>query len=128
MSQTFVIPRNAYQASELLGGIWMVLGSMVGLIIGFMFVKAFLPQAATAAGLAMDVPESSIDEFERVAHFDHLVGQTGVAVTRLRPSGKARFGELLVSVISDGSSLEPEQEVRVVQVLGNRVIVEAVEA
>lgn len=128
MSQTFVIPRNAYQASELLGGVWMVLGSMVGLIIGFMFVKAFLPQAATAAGLAMEVPESSIDEFERVAHFDHLVGQTGVAATRLRPSGKARFGELLVSVISDGSSLEPNQEVRVVQVLGNRVVVEAVEA
>lgn len=128
MSQTFVIPQNAYQAGELLGGVWMVLGSMVGLIIGFMFVKTFLPQAATAAGLAMEVPEASIDEFERVAHYDHLVGQTGLAATRLRPSGKARFGELLVSVISDGSSLEANQEVRVVQVLGNRIVVEAVEA
>jgi membrane-bound ClpP family serine protease len=128
MSQTFVIPRNAYQAGELLGGIWMVLGSMVGLLIGFVAVRAFLPQAATAAGLAMEVPESSLEDFERTSNYDHLTGQTGVAATRLRPSGKARFGDLLVSVVSDGSSLEPGQDVRVVQVLGSRIVVEAVES
>lgn len=127
MSQTFVIPRNTYQASEAVGGLWMALGGMGGLVLGFLAVRAFLPKAATAAGLAMEVPSASLEEFERVAKYDHLLGQTGVAETRLRPSGKARFGEQIVSVISDGSSLEAGQEVRVLQVLGNRVVVEAVE-
>lgn len=127
MSQTFVIPRNAYQANEAIGGIWMALGGMAGLILGFVAVRAFLPRAATAAGLAMEVPSASLDEFERMANYDHLVGQTGVAATRLRPSGKARFGDEIVSVVSDGSSLEAGQGVRVMHVLGNRIVVEAVE-
>ncbi|WP_146578551.1 NfeD family protein [Neorhodopirellula pilleata] len=127
MSQTFVIPRNAYQASEAVGGVWMALGGMGGLVLGFIAVRAFLPKAATAAGLAMEVPSASLEDFERVANYDHLIGQTGVAATRLRPSGKARFGDEIVSVISDGSSVEAGQEVRVLQVLGNRIVVEAVE-
>lgn len=127
MSQTFVIPKNAYQAGELVGGIWMVLGSMIGMIVGFFLVRTFLPQAATAAGLAMRAPSASIETFERLADFDRLLGQTGVAATRLRPSGKARFDELLVSVVSDGTAVEPGQEVRVIEVLGNRIVVEAVD-
>ncbi|SMP65345.1 NfeD-like C-terminal, partner-binding [Neorhodopirellula lusitana] len=127
MSQTFVVPRNAYQTAEAVNGIGMAMGAMIGLIVGLFLVRAFLPKAATATGLAMEVPSDSIEEGERVAHYDHLLGQTGVAATRLRPSGKARFGDTLVSVISDGSAVEPGQPVRVLQVLGNRIVVETVE-
>lgn len=126
MSQTFVIPRNAYQAGEAMGGVWMALGGMGGLILGLIAVRTFLPKAATAAGLAMEVPRAEIEQHERVADYNHLVGQTGIAATRLRPSGKARFGDELVSVISDGSSLEAGEPIRVLQVLGNRIIIEAV--
>jgi membrane-bound ClpP family serine protease len=127
MSQTFVIPQNSYQLGQLAKGVWMAIGGLGGLVLGFFVVRAFLPQAATATGLAMDVPSSEIDQLERIAHYDHLAGQTGVAATRLRPSGKARFGDQLVAVVSDGTAIDPGQNVRVVQVQGNRIVVESVD-
>ncbi|MBB3205272.1 membrane-bound ClpP family serine protease [Rhodopirellula rubra] len=127
MSQTFVIPRNSYQVGELTQGVWMAIGGMGGLVIGFLIVRAFLPQAATATGLAMDAPSSDMDRLERIADYDHLAGQSGVASTRLRPSGKARFGDQIVAVVSDGSAIDPGQSVRVIAVHGNRIVVEAVE-
>ena len=52
-----------------------------------------------------------------------LVGQVGGAVSVLRPSGKARFGENLVDVVSDGPFISPGTAVEVVRVEGNRVFV-----
>ncbi|WP_246112994.1 NfeD family protein [Allorhodopirellula solitaria] len=127
MSQTFVIPQNSYQANQLAHGVWLAMGAMGGLVIGFLAVRAFLPQAAAATGLAMDAPAADLDRLERVADFDHLAGQTGVAATRLRPSGKAKFGEQTVGVISDGAAIDPGQSIRVIQVHGNRIVVEAVD-
>ncbi len=127
MSQTFVIPQNSYQLGQLAKGVWMSIGGLGGLVLGFFAVRAFLPQAASATGLAMDVPSSEIDRLERIAHYDHLAGQTGVAATRLRPSGKAQFGDQVVAVVSDGTAIDPGQSVRVVQVQGNRIVVEAVD-
>lgn len=127
MSQTFVIPRNSYQANQLAHGMWMAIGGMGGLFVGFLLVRAFLPQAAAASGLAMDAPAANLDRLERIADYDHLAGRTGVASTRLRPSGKARFGDELVAVVSDGVAIDPGQSVRVIQVHGNRIVVEAVD-
>lgn len=127
MSQTFVIPRNAYQVGEVTKGIYIALGGMGGMVLGFIAVRAFLPQAALATGLAMGRPEPEQEESERVARFDDLRGEVGVATTPLRPSGKARFGDRLVAVISDASVIESGRSIRVLDVQGNRVIVEAVD-
>lgn len=127
MSQTFVIPQNSYQMNQLARSVWMAIGGMGGMLLGFIVVRAFLPQAAAAAGLAMESPSANIDRTERIAHYDHLNGQTGVAATRLRPSGKVRFGDFVVAVVSDGAAIDPGQRVRVIQVHGNRIVVEAVD-
>ncbi|MFI4881626.1 MAG: NfeD family protein [Phycisphaerales bacterium JB064] len=52
------------------------------------------------------------------------VGATGAAVGTLRPSGRARFGEELVDVVSVGPMISDGQAVRVVQVSGFSVVVE----
>ncbi|MEO9935233.1 NfeD family protein, partial [Rhodopirellula bahusiensis] len=75
----------------------------------------------------MGVPEANLDESERLAHYDNLMGQTGEATTPLRPSGKARFGETIVPVVSDATAIDAGQSIRVIQVLGNRITVEAVD-
>lgn len=51
------------------------------------------------------------------------VGETGRTVTLLRPAGKARIGDRLADVMTDGEFLGPETPVRVVQVRGNRIVV-----
>ncbi|EMB17375.1 Nodulation efficiency, NfeD [Rhodopirellula europaea 6C] len=127
MSQTFVIPQNAYQLGELTRGLWVALGGLGGCVLGMILVRMYLPQAALATGLSMGVPEANLDESERLAHYDDLMGQTGEATTPLRPSGKARFGERIVPVVSDATAIDAGQSIRVIQVLGNRITVEAVD-
>ena len=55
------------------------------------------------------------------------VGEEGVALTILRPAGKAEFGAALVDVVTDGEFLERGAKVRVAMVEGERVVVEPVD-
>jgi membrane-bound serine protease (ClpP class) len=55
-----------------------------------------------------------------------LVGETGRTTTVLRPSGKARFGDLLIDVTADGLFIEPDSLIEVVDVQGARVIVKRI--
>jgi membrane-bound serine protease (ClpP class) len=50
-------------------------------------------------------------------------GMQGTAVTVLRPSGKARFADHVVDVITEGEFIAPQTPVTVIQADGMRVIV-----
>lgn len=52
------------------------------------------------------------------------VGLAGTALTELRPSGMARFGEHNVDVVSVGPFIEKGDKVKVVEVRGNRIVVD----
>jgi membrane-bound ClpP family serine protease len=53
-------------------------------------------------------------------------GMEGRAVTVLRPSGKASFGDHLVDVVTEGEFIAPDTRVTVVQSDGMRVVVKGV--
>ena len=59
-------------------------------------------------------------------HLKDLVGQEGVAITQLRPSGTARFGKQKVDVVAEGELIERDTRVKIVEVESNRVVVRAV--
>jgi membrane-bound serine protease (ClpP class) len=52
-------------------------------------------------------------------------GMRGVSLSMLRPSGKARFAEHVVDVVTEGEFVAPETPVTVVQADGMRVVVRA---
>jgi membrane-bound serine protease (ClpP class) len=52
------------------------------------------------------------------------VGHIGEAITELRPSGTARFEGQPVDVVSVGPFIDPGKTVRVIEVHGNRIVVE----
>lgn len=54
-----------------------------------------------------------------------LIGQEGVALTPLRPSGTARIGDRKVDVVAEGELIERDARVKVVEVKSNRVVVRA---
>jgi membrane-bound serine protease (ClpP class) len=54
-----------------------------------------------------------------------LHGALGTALTALRPAGAAEFAGERIDVVSDGSFIEAGTTVRVVDVQGARVVVEA---
>ena len=52
-------------------------------------------------------------------------GDKGTTVSMLRPSGKARFADQLVDVITEGEFVAPETPITVIQTDGMRVVVKA---
>jgi len=55
-----------------------------------------------------------------------LLGAIGVAVTTLRPSGKAQFGDEFLDVIAEGDYVNPGSRVQVIEIEGNRIVVKEV--
>lgn len=55
------------------------------------------------------------------------VGQRGMVVSRLRPAGKARFGEILVDVVGTGEFLDTGTQVEIIAINGSRVVVKKAE-
>jgi membrane-bound serine protease (ClpP class) len=55
-------------------------------------------------------------------------GAEGTAVTVLRPSGKARFADHVVDVVTEGEFIAPQTPVTVIQTDGMRVVVKSVAA
>jgi membrane-bound ClpP family serine protease len=128
MSQTFVIPRNVYQVEVLTRGVWVALGGAAGMIGGFIVMRMMLPHVPLLRGLVMEAPnEAVISESEKLADYSNLLGLTGTATTPLRPSGKARFGDQIVQVVSDGTVISAGDPVRVRDVRATKVVVEPLE-
>jgi membrane-bound serine protease (ClpP class) len=52
-----------------------------------------------------------------------LIGRQGIAMTVLRPAGKAQIGDEFVDVVSDGPFISSGRKIEVLAVTGNRVVV-----
>lgn len=126
-SQTFVIPRNAYQLSRLPTSLWTVVAALAGVVTGAVLLRRLLPHTPVVRGLMLAPPVAEtlveLDRRETLADRSHLRGQTGIAATPLMPGGKARFGSEVVDVVSEGEPIDRGAAVRVIDTLGNRVIV-----
>lgn len=127
-SQTFFqIPQNAYQIVQLRNSLLVVLAAAAGLIAALTIFRQYLHQAPILRRLMLLPPAGNQRETqaqnESLVQWDHLTGQHGRTTTRLSPAGKARFGEELVNVISDGELLNAGTNVVIVEVRGNHVVV-----
>ncbi len=58
---------------------------------------------------------------------EQALGRRGVALTMLRPAGRGRFDNKTYSVVSRGDFIEPGTAIVVVEVEGNRYVVDPVE-
>jgi membrane-bound ClpP family serine protease len=130
-TQTFVVPHNEYQLAHLRTTLTVVVGAAVAALGAALLMNRFLPHTPMFNRMLLAPPSadelSQISAREALAQFEHLVGQQGVAVTPLLPSGKARFGEVLVDVLADREFIERGKPVVVVQARANRVLVRAVD-
>jgi len=80
-----------------------------------------VPGRGAGSQISMTAPPENAD---RQLH----VKDVGEAVTRLRPAGKARFGEAIVDVVSDGEFLDKDTKVTIIAVQGSRVVVRRAES
>ena len=132
-SHTFVWPTQEYEYREMGYTLLQVTVAMVAVGGGAVVLARYFPSLPlfnrlvlkpepwTGLGEPTTRPPSPPSEgYESLAF---LVGETGRTTTVLRPTGKARFGELLIDVTADGFFIEPDSLVEVVDVQGSRVIV-----
>ena len=102
---------------------------VAGAIAAMLVAMRFLPESrfghwmvlekSVAGGASLD-PGSAGDESEKPAS---RVGQTGEAVTDLRPAGKGRFGGKLLDITADGQFIEKSTPIRITKHEGSRIVV-----
>jgi len=130
-SQTFVIPRNAYQWSQLPTSVFMLAAAGGGALAAMLVARRLMTDAPVFRRVALETPnEQQLEHLryhEALVHLDYLVGQHGVALTQLTPSGKAKFGDARVDVISDGDVVPRGADIVVIEVRGNEVLVRPLE-
>ncbi len=99
-------------------GNWVLIGVAAGVSVGVALWLKYFPDsrmarpfvsAGTVGDLGTERPE--------------LIGQTGTALTHLRPSGTAQINGQRVDVLSEGGMIEKGSDVKVVAVEGLRVVV-----
>jgi membrane-bound serine protease (ClpP class) len=126
-SQTFFLPRNAYQLAEFQNSLLIVASALVGIVVIVATINRWLPRAPILSQMVLQPPSeeeaAAISQSESMTHFENLVGATGYATTPLLPAGKAMIADQLLDVLTNGEFVSPGARVVVEAVHGNRIIV-----
>ncbi len=128
-SQTFVLPTNSAQLSEVAVNLFWVACLALGGMIGLLFMHRRIEQSPLLRWVTLQPPGDELvgDSAQVSSQREHLYGQCGITTTRLNPSGKAQFGSDIVSVVGTGKLIGEGIPVRVVEVRGPLILVEEME-
>lgn len=107
-------------------GVITMVCSMAASLVGMVMLSKFLPRMAVFRRIVPANPTPSEVLVEDPYRGAARIGDVGVTEGPLRPAGKARFGSLLVDVVSQGDYLEACVQIEVVERRGNRVVVRIV--
>ena len=100
---------------------WCLGGSLV---LGGILLR-FVIKTRSWRRLVLDTKESGQEGFRSTrSQLEDLVGKEGVAVTPLRPAGTVLIEEERIDVVTEGAFVERNSRVTVVEVEGNRVVVQ----
>ena len=91
--------------------------------LAFFWLLSRLPKSSwwSRGGLVTRSAVSGVSNENEI----ELIGQTGITETLLRPAGKVELsGGRVIDVVSEGTYIEQGEQVRIVSVLGARVVVE----
>jgi membrane-bound serine protease (ClpP class) len=134
-SHTFIWPTHDYEYQELGHTLLQVTG-MLAAVAGCAVVLArYFPSLPLFNRLILKPEPWTVVEAEDAQgrpvaegyeSLTFLIGETGRTTSPLRPTGKARFGNMLIDVTAAGVFVETDHLVEVVDVQGSRVIVKQV--
>ena len=123
--QAFVIPDIDWQWRILNRNILTVFGSLIGGLVFFLFMTPTMRKGVLFRRIALTDELQSAQGYtvQGVAVRRHLLHKTGRATTTLRPTGRARIGDEILTVESEGDYIEMGSDIVVVKVDSNRIMV-----
>ena len=104
--------------------------SCMGALVSVVIIAQFLPSMPMTSKLFLkprdndDQPLFAEDELHQ--GLAGLLGSIGVAETTLHPSGKAKFGDHWLDVVSDGGFIVQGAKIKVCQIEGGKIVVSEV--
>jgi membrane-bound serine protease (ClpP class) len=134
-SHTFIWPTHDYEYRELGYTLLQVTGMLMVVGLGAAVLARYFPSLPLFNRLILKPePWTGFEGDENAARpvvegyesLSFLIGETGRTTSPLRPTGKARFGNLKIDVMALGGFVESDTLVEVVDVQGTRVIVKQV--
>lgn len=116
-------PRFEYTLTGLRDGLIAMSVSMLASLAAAMMLSRYLPRIPVFGRVVAPNPTpadiAAGDPYGNLAR----IGDVGVTEGVLRPAGKARFGQVLVDVVTEGDYIEPGAQIEVIERHGNRVVV-----
>jgi membrane-bound ClpP family serine protease len=124
-------PESASDWVDLVGKLLRYGLTMAGAGVLAFILARYLPKIPYANRLMLVPPEDKVEvddgsPLPGVEAAVSLLGQVGTAMSMLRPSGMARFGDRYIDVVTEGDFIEPGSSIQVVEVEGTRIVVKKV--
>lgn len=95
--------------------------ALLGTGVIALIAAKFLPRTHLPIILEEEETFTNVDKIT-----DSLIGREGRALSSLRPSGAGRFGEDRLDVVTGGEFVDKETAIRIIEVYGNRIVVEKI--
>jgi membrane-bound serine protease (ClpP class) len=123
--QDFVVPDFSWQWEALNRNILLVTANVIAGFVAFGILAFLVPKYTPFKRLSLSLSQEASEGFtvQDSAYEDRYRGARGVAITTLRPAGKAELGDEVVQVETGGEFLEKGTEIEVTRVDGNRIVV-----
>ncbi len=119
------IEELTWQTGQVLASLGIV--ALIGILIAKFLpsMPGFDSMILGPPGDAADEPRLRLEPSPAAGVFGSAIssGDKGVALTMLRPAGKARIENHVVDVVSEGPFISAEAELEVIAVTGNRIVV-----
>jgi membrane-bound serine protease (ClpP class) len=124
-------PQDAIAWNEFAWGVISLAAGFAGFIIVVWLLSKYLPHIKFLSGLSLapTVPYQggemhiSMTTSPESQTADINIGDIGQVVSKLRPTGKAKFGDAIVDVVAEGDFLDKGTKVEIIEIHGNRVVV-----
>ncbi len=124
-------PQNEMDWQTLQQGVYGLGLGLAGFFILAALFARYMPQIGLLSGLIL-VPkalgtETLASDLSKNNGLTLSVGDVGVAVTPLHPTGRVRFADKLIDCVTQGDLVKPEARVEIMSIHGNRIVVKPLE-
>jgi membrane-bound serine protease (ClpP class) len=102
--------------------------AMLGTVIGIFALIKLLPHTSLYGHMVSTSVSAEASDTEAEQKKNSQLGWVGVAMSPLRPGGKARFEDAVLDVVTQGDMIEPGTRVRIIGHSGTEALVERAES